>query len=52
MSISYPGIQPIYNNQPFCLANSYTDKVELFNFDLNKWESKNEWNYPFRNGRR
>ena len=36
----------------FRLASSYTDEVELYDFQSNNWESKNEWNYPFRNGRR
>ena len=36
----------------FRIASSYTDAVELYDFQSNKWESKNEWNYPFRNGRR
>ena len=35
---------------PFFIADHHTDEVELFNFDLNKWESKNEWKYPFRRG--
>jgi len=35
----------------FRIASSYTDAVELYDFQSNKWESKNEWNYPFRNGR-
>ena len=36
----------------FLIANAYFDEVELFDFQSNKWETKNEWNYPFRNGRR
>ena len=60
------GILSIYENRPFAfscmyliscnyrvsvfIANHHTKEVELFNFGLNKWESKNEWKYPFRRG--
>ena len=36
----------------YLIASDYKDEVELFDFQSNKWESKKEWNYPFRNGRR
>ena len=30
-----------------CIASANTNDVELLDFKTNKWESKDEWRYPF-----
>ena len=35
----------------FFVASSYTNEVELFDFETNKWKSQPELSYPFHGGK-